>query len=65
MKCLFSRLSRPARRVAAASLLACLAACGYKGPLYLPPPPPHDARTQPPSSIAPAPATQDQPSAPQ
>jgi predicted small lipoprotein YifL len=65
MKCLFSRLSRPARRVAAASLLACLAACGYKGPLYLPPPPPNDALTQPPSSIAPAPATQDQPSAPQ
>jgi len=62
---LFSRLSRPARRVAAASLLACLAACGYKGPLYLPPPPPNDALAQPPSHIAPAPTPQDQPSAPQ
>jgi len=36
-----STSARPAFRIVASlSLLACLAACGYKGSLYMPPPPP-------------------------
>ncbi len=47
---LFLRLP-PARRIAAAALLAALAGCGYKGPLYLPPPgPPDQTLTVPPSA---------------
>lgn len=39
------------RIVAGFALLAGLAACGYKGPLYMPPPPPPDeAAVMPPSS---------------
>ena len=39
------------RIVASLALLSALAACGYKGPLYLPPPPPPDASlTTPPAS---------------
>ncbi|MYN12698.1 hypothetical protein GSY71_05995 [Pusillimonas sp. TS35] len=33
------------RYVGAAGLLAGLAACGYKGPLYMPPPPPPPSAT--------------------
>lgn len=37
--------------IAAAALLTTLAGCGYKGPLYLPPPPaPDKALTTPPTS---------------
>lgn len=36
--------ARSARHIVASlSLLALLSACGYKGPLYMPPPPPPDA----------------------
>lgn len=47
------------RIVAGFALLAGLAACGYKGPLYLPPPPPPDEASVMPPSSAPseAPAT--------
>lgn len=34
--------------VASLALLPLLAACGYKGPLYMPPPPPEEALTAPP-----------------
>ena len=39
------------RIVASFALLATLSACGYKGPLYLPPPaPPEESLTRPPES---------------
>ncbi len=49
------RFSTPAssmlRIVASLTLLSSLAACGYKGPLYMPPPPPPEAAlTAPPSA---------------
>lgn len=45
------------RIVASLALLSLLAACGYKGPLYMPPPePPQDSLTKPPRPPAPAPA---------
>lgn len=43
------------RIVATLALGGLLAACGYKGPLYLPPPEPTGQQT-PPSSIPPAPS---------
>lgn len=47
------------RIVASLALLPLLAACGYKGPLYMPPPPPEEALTTPPSSApAASPASQ-------
>lgn len=45
-----------ARLAAGAALLATVAACGYKGPLYMPPPPPDESLATPPSSM-PAPAS--------
>ncbi len=48
-------LRHSARLVGAGLLLGGLAACGYKGPLYLPPPPdPPAALTEPPAPVAPA-----------
>lgn len=43
------------RTVASLALLSMLAACGYKGGLYMPPPPPPDESltTPPPSSLNP------------
>lgn len=39
------------RIVASLTFLSTLAACGYKGPLYMPPPPPPEAAlTAPPSA---------------
>ena len=44
--------SRAGRYAASLALLSMLAACGYKGPLYLPPPPPPDeALTTPPTPV--------------
>ncbi|MCB5364678.1 lipoprotein [Pusillimonas sp. CC-YST705] len=48
------------RIVAGFVLTAGLAACGYKGPLHMPPPPPDEASVMPPNSMpveAPAPGT--------
>lgn len=48
----------PLCRIAAgAVLLSALAACGYKGPLYMPPPPPPDAALTKPPTSATLPAT--------
>ncbi len=44
------------RRLAGLALLSTLAACGYKGPLYMPPPPPPDESLTTPPTPAPAPA---------
>ncbi|WP_040548773.1 LPS translocon maturation chaperone LptM [Pusillimonas noertemannii] len=44
------------RIVASLALFPLLAACGYKGPLYMPPPPPEDSLTAPPQSDMPAPS---------
>ena len=51
-----SLITRPGRLLAGLVVLATLAACGYKGPLYMPPPPPppDESLTQPPTT---APAT--------
>lgn len=53
-----SRITTPAhtvcRIVASFALLSTLLACGYKGPLYMPPPPPPDASlTNPPTPSGP------------
>ncbi|HEY9278501.1 MAG TPA: lipoprotein [Eoetvoesiella sp.] len=50
-----SHITTPAqsvyRIVASFALLSALAACGYKGPLYLPPPPPpEESLTAPPGA---------------
>ena len=43
------------RIVASLAVIPLLAACGYKGPLYMPPPPPPEAElTTPPHTPAPA-----------
>ncbi len=45
--------AHPARRLAAClALLSMLAACGYKGPLYMPPPPTDEALATPPAPAA-------------
>lgn len=58
-----SRTETPAsfkyRIVASLALLPLLAACGYKGPLYMPPPPPEETLTTPPQAPAPRPAPDD------
>lgn len=46
------------RIVASLALLPLMAACGYKGPLYMPPPPPDESLTTPPPASTPAPAAQ-------
>jgi predicted small lipoprotein YifL len=43
------------RYAACLALLSTLAACGYKGPLYMPPPPPDETLAAPPTP-APLPA---------
>ncbi|MDX3895047.1 LPS translocon maturation chaperone LptM [Pusillimonas sp.] len=57
-----SRTKTPAsvtyRIVASLAVSTLLAACGYKGPLYMPPPPPQDSLTAPPQP-APTPAPDD------
>ena len=54
-----SRTKTPAsvtyRIVATLALSTLLTACGYKGPLYMPPPPPQDSLTTPPQGPAPTP----------
>ncbi|MFC3337239.1 LPS translocon maturation chaperone LptM [Paracandidimonas soli] len=60
------RSSSPARAhraATAAILLALLAGCGYKGPLYLPPPPAaaDPALTEPPQQAAQQPAAEPAP----
>lgn len=47
-----TRTLRPAVLLPAACMLALLAGCGQKGPLYLPPPPPADAGYGPPPGAA-------------
>ncbi|MBF6616469.1 LPS translocon maturation chaperone LptM [Pollutimonas thiosulfatoxidans] len=56
---LVDALRRARRYAGAVVVLSTLAACGYKGPLYMPPPPdPDESLTTPPQSIpAPSPAT--------
>lgn len=50
------------RIVASFALLSTLLACGYKGPLYMPPPPAPDASlTTPPPATLPAPESADKP----
>ncbi|HUH88678.1 MAG TPA: lipoprotein [Pusillimonas sp.] len=46
------------RIVASLFMLPLLAACGYKGPLYMPPPPPpEESLTTPPQAPMPSPAS--------
>jgi predicted small lipoprotein YifL len=40
------------RRLAGLTLISMLAACGYKGPLYMPPPPTDEALATPPAPAA-------------
>ena len=47
------------RIVASLVALPFLAACGYKGPLYMPPPPPQESLTVPPQAPAAAPSSAD------
>lgn len=44
------------RRLAGLTLISMLAACGYKGPLYMPPPPAPDESLTVPPTPAPLPA---------
>ena len=58
-----SRTKTPAsvtyRIVAILAVSTLLTACGYKGPLYMPPPPPQDSLTTPPQAPAPKQAPDD------
>jgi predicted small lipoprotein YifL len=45
---------RPVRFIAGMAVAMAMAACGYKGPLYLPPPPPPDAALTTPPAPNPA-----------
>jgi len=53
---------RALRTAAGVALFSALAACGYKGPLYMPPPPPPDASltTPPRAASLPEPEADDQ-----
>ncbi|NYT58382.1 lipoprotein [Alcaligenaceae bacterium] len=49
-KCLDTHCKTAFRLLAGLSLAAMLTACGYKGPLYMPPPAPDASLTTPPTS---------------